>query len=87
MNILAWNCRGLGKPRAVRELTELVRLNRRKIVGLFEVKIDSSRVHQIRQRLKFKNGLVIDPRGIAGGLSLWWTKKLTFSSEAILIAT
>lgn len=72
--ILAWNCRGLGKLRAVRELTDLVRTNKPKIVGLFETKIDLSRIRKLQQLLGFKNGLMVNIRGIAGGIALWWAE-------------
>lgn len=71
MRLLSWNCRGLGKPQAVRELTDLVRVHKPRIVGLMETKIDRCRLDAIRQRLGFKFG-VFDREGIAGGLSLWW---------------
>lgn len=57
-------------PRSVRELNELVRTHRSKIVGLFETKIDTVKVQSIQHRLGFKHGLMIDPRGIVGGLAL-----------------
>lgn len=33
MKIFVWNCRGLGKPLAVRELTYLVRRFKPKVIG------------------------------------------------------
>lgn len=59
-----WNCRGLGKPRAVCELNDVVRTFNPKIIGLLGTKIDKLRLDFIRCTLGFKHGFVVDRVGI-----------------------
>ena len=40
MNLLSWNCRGLGNPRSVNALKEVIRIEKPKIVFLMETKLD-----------------------------------------------
>ncbi|CAM8910773.1 unnamed protein product [Rhodiola kirilowii] len=40
MKLLSWNCRGVGGPRAVRSLCDVVRPHRPSILGLIETKKD-----------------------------------------------
>lgn len=74
--MFAWNCRGLGKSRTVRELTNLARSCRPKVIGLLETKIDKGRLDRTRINLGFKHGLVVDRVGIAWGLALWWVEEM-----------
>ncbi|CAM8923655.1 unnamed protein product [Rhodiola kirilowii] len=76
MRVFAWNYRGLGQPRAVRELTDLVRTHRPKVVGLLEIKIDGRKLEPIRKRLGLKHGIVVERRGLAGGIALWWAEDI-----------
>lgn len=75
MKMFAWNCRGLCKPRAVRELTYLVSRFKPKVIGLMETKIDKQRLDHIRCSLGFKHGVIVDRIGIAGGIVLWWLEE------------
>ncbi|CAM8923620.1 unnamed protein product [Rhodiola kirilowii] len=76
MRVFAWNYRGLGQPRAVRELTDLVRTHRPKVVGLLEIKIDGRKLEPIRKRLGLKHGIIVERRGLAGGIALWWAEDI-----------
>ncbi|CAM8892645.1 unnamed protein product [Rhodiola kirilowii] len=76
MRVLAWNCRGLGHPRSVRELTESVRINRPVLVGLQETKIEEKRLVLIQKRLGFKYGFVVPRQGLSRGLALWWKEEV-----------
>ncbi|KAL9669520.1 hypothetical protein QQ045_007067 [Rhodiola kirilowii] len=77
MKILTWNCRGLGHPRIVRELAEMVRIHRPVVVGLQETKIDDGRLEAIRRRLGLKNGVQVSRQGVAGGIALWWKEDIS----------
>ena len=66
MNSLSWNCRGLGNPRSVRALHDLVRRWKPKIVFLMETKSKIKRMEKIKNRIGFANGLIVPNRGRSG---------------------
>lgn len=72
MKTFIWNCRGLGNPRTVRELTSLVRSYKPGIVGLLETRTNKIKFDHIRHQLGFKNVFIVDRQGIGGGLALLW---------------
>ena len=75
MNSLGWNCRGLGNPRSVRALHNMVRRWAPKIVFLSETKLKSKRMERIRNRIGFANGLFVSSCDSSGGLALLWTRE------------
>jgi hypothetical protein len=72
MNLLSWNCRGLGNPRTVRELRRLVKEKKPKIVFLMETKARTEKMERVRIQLGFENMFVVDSVGKSGGLALFW---------------
>jgi exonuclease III len=42
MKILSWNCRGLGKPSAVRDLRQLIKTHQPDLIFLSETKLQKS---------------------------------------------
>lgn len=58
--ILFWNARGLGSPRALRHLHNLVQLNRPHILFLYETHLLKSRMDSIRIQLNFGNCFNVD---------------------------
>jgi exonuclease III len=72
MNILSWNCRGLGNLRTVQELRRLVKEKKPKIVFLMETKARAKRMEIVRSQLGFEHMLVVDSVGKSGGLALLW---------------
>ncbi|GLT94950.1 hypothetical protein SLE2022_126590 [Rubroshorea leprosula] len=72
MNLFCWNCRGLGNPRAVRSLIELVRIKQPTVVFLSETLLDKRGMERIRRRLGFKHCFVVDKVGRSRGLALLW---------------
>lgn len=71
MNTLAWNCRGLGNPRTVRDLCGLVRLHHPKIVLLSKTRMCENRSGNLRFKLGFRNSLAVGSNGLSGGLALF----------------
>jgi len=74
MRVLAWNCRGLGNPRAVRALRGLVKDEDPDIIFLSETKRKATEMERIRRRLGLSNRLCVDCSGErksrSGGLAL-----------------
>ncbi|XVE57722.1 hypothetical protein DITRI_Ditri04bG0112200 [Diplodiscus trichospermus] len=55
MNLISWNCRGLGSLRAVQELTKMVKKFRLYIVFLCETKRKATEIEIIRVKLFVNN--------------------------------
>lgn len=70
-NILSWNCRGLGRPRAVRAAVDLVRSYKPQVLELIETKLKSE-MQRLRIKLGYRNCFVVDMIGLSGGLALLW---------------
>lgn len=80
MNLLAWNCRGLGLPRTVQELVLLVRSYRPKIVFVCKTRQGEKKIKDLRYRLGLKNCItqIRHPQWplLAGNVRVWGTQKL-----------
>ena len=72
MNILAWNCRGLGLDSTVGELRDLIRSYNPAVVFLSETKKKARAMERLKWSLGFTSGVAIDCVGRSGGLALWW---------------
>ena len=72
MNIISWNCRGLGNLRAVLALHNLVKSQGPKILFLMETKLDVHEMELIRIKLQFKYCFIVPSLGRSGGLALLW---------------
>ena len=59
MNSLSWNCQGLGNPRSVRALHNIVRQWNSKVVFLMETKAKNRRMERIKNRIGLANGLFV----------------------------
>jgi exonuclease III len=76
MNIISWNCRGLGNLRTVRELHRMVKQKKPILVFLMETKLRHDRMEAIRRKLEFPNMLDVDCIGKSGGLALLWNEEV-----------
>ncbi|KAL8520443.1 hypothetical protein ACS0TY_011099 [Phlomoides rotata] len=76
MIILSWNCRGLGNPAIIPALVELVKTRKPDVIFLFETLSVSSRVEEVRVRLKFESCFSISSIGRSGGLCVFWKSLL-----------
>ncbi|CAM8951481.1 unnamed protein product [Rhodiola kirilowii] len=76
MRIISWNCRGVGGPRAVRSICDVVSTHRPSILGLVKTKKSDEEWEALRCKLGFKGCLSIRSRGKAGGLALLWGQEV-----------
>jgi exonuclease III len=76
MSFLSWNCRGLGNPRAIRDLHSMVKEKGPDLVFLMETKICNKNMDFLRIKLKFDYIFVVDNVGRSGGLMLLWKKDI-----------
>ena len=88
MNLLCWNCWGLGNPRTVHELTKLVRRYNPLVLFLSETKRKSAEMERLRVIWGYDNCMVVDSIGKGGGLALLWMNEvclevLSFSNHHI----
>jgi len=76
MNCISWNCHGLGQPRAVLELIELVKKKSLSIIFLMETKSKEQYLKKLCSKLKLEN-VHIEPRvNASGGLALFWKNEI-----------
>ncbi|XP_074337125.1 uncharacterized protein LOC141674298 [Apium graveolens] len=71
MSLLAWNCRGLAKPRAVRFLKEIVYQYRPCIIFL-ETLGKIKKIEEVCKIIGFARYHAVDVQGHGGGLALFW---------------
>ncbi|KAL5563120.1 hypothetical protein UlMin_032867 [Ulmus minor] len=72
MIVLAWNCRGMGQPSAIRELRALVRSSNPDCMLLMEAKVNSGTMASILHNLHFLNHVYVPPVGLSGGFCVAW---------------
>lgn len=72
MNLLGWNCRGMGSPRAIRILRDLVKSHNPDFVFLSETLADTEVMTDIAEKLGFADSFVISKVGRGGGLAIMW---------------
>jgi hypothetical protein len=82
MNYLSWNCRGLGKPCTVQELTRLVRVKAPSAVFLMETWSNEDYLEVLRCNLQFSNKLVVHSNKKGGGLALFWSNDFDVSIKS-----
>ena len=90
MNLLSWNCQGLGASLTVKKLKDECLKHKPHVVFLMETKQKSSYVTKIRKKCNYSNEWVVNPIGISGGLALWWNDDVLInilSSSANVIHT
>ncbi|XP_062103848.1 uncharacterized protein LOC133814961 [Humulus lupulus] len=75
MSIFSWNCRGLGNPRAVQFLKDIICQKKPNFVFLCETLCKGERIKRIQYQLGFEGSLSVDAVGRSGGLALLWKHK------------
>ncbi|KAK4274572.1 hypothetical protein QN277_017771 [Acacia crassicarpa] len=79
MKLLSWNCQGLGRALTVKNLRDLVSKFRPSILFLMETKMCSGKLKRIKRKCGFEQEITVDPRGLTGGLSVWWHDSITIT--------
>lgn len=72
MNHLCWNCRGVGNPRTVRVLHDLIRDRKPDVLFLMETIASSNMIEKLRIKFGFANCFSVDRVGRSGGLAVFW---------------
>lgn len=72
MNLLSWNCRGLGSPRAIRILKDLIKTHNPNFVFLSETLVEVKDMSEITNKLGFENSYAVNRVGRGGGLAILW---------------
>ena len=72
MNLLAWNCWGLGNRRAVDELGEIIQVKDPEIVFLSETWSTKEHMKRIKLKLNFDGLFTVNNKARGGGLALMW---------------
>ena len=81
MNLLCWNCRGLGNSQTKQELGDIVRAQGPSVVFLAETWLDKARLLFLRDKLKFEGLLEFSREGRGGGVAIMWKKDVDFSVD------
>ena len=72
MSNLSWNCRGLGNPRGIQFLKDIIIHKKPNFVFLCETLCIVVRIDQVKRLLDFDCCLSVDAIGHSGGLSMFW---------------
>ena len=72
MNIISWNCRGLGILQLVRALTKLVRVEALLLIFLVGIKAKVPNMARLQTKLDYTLGIIVPSDGKSGGLALLW---------------
>ena len=72
MNLLAWNCQGLGNHRAVDKLGEIIQSKDPGIVFLSETWSTKEHMEHIKLKLNFNGLFTVTNEAKGGGLALMW---------------
>ena len=72
MNILSWNVRGLGNPRAFQALRKILQWHGAQLVFLCETKVSTMLMNVIANKLSFENCRAVNCNGRGGGIAMLW---------------
>ncbi|KAM6568466.1 hypothetical protein CsatB_016451 [Cannabis sativa] len=72
MSILSWNCHGLGNPRALQFLKDIIIQKRPKYVFLCETLSRKDTLEKVKSVIGFEGLLTVDACGRSGGIALLW---------------
>ena len=87
MQIVSWNCKGLGNPLKAEVVKDLLKMETTDILLLQEKKIKEDSLLSLSQaKWKKNSGKVVSARGTLGGLSTLWSEvmsqlKISFATQ------
>ena len=81
MNILCWNCHGLGNPQTVQELGDLIQAQDPLVVFLAETWLNKARLEEIKARYKFKGLIEVSRISRGGGVAIFWKEGCNLSLD------
>lgn len=84
MNLIAWNCRGLGSTLVARTFIDKVRSREPLLVFLVKTKASVSRIKGIQSKLNYTQGIVVPSDGRSGDLALQWREGANVSFKSCL---
>jgi len=77
MNLVSWNCRGLGNASKAEAVMDLLKIEPTDILMLQETKIEGCALLDIsKTKWKKRAGKAVSSRGSSGGLETLWTEDL-----------
>lgn len=79
MNVLSWNCHGIGTSWTSQFLKELVSPKKPNIIFLCETLCKKEQVEKVTKMLDFDGMMVVDCQGQSGGVALLWRNKQEIS--------
>lgn len=82
MSILCWNCRGLGNPRVVQFLKDIIGQKKPNIVFLCETLCKKEKVEAVKRAIGFECCFVVDCIGHSDGVAMLWR----YQEEASLLS-
>ncbi|XP_074346861.1 uncharacterized protein LOC141685668 [Apium graveolens] len=85
MNAISWNCRGLGNPRAIRALWNMVKSHKPNILFLMETLSYKERIKHLCDKMGFDNHWTVECVSRSGGIALFWKSnvKCTVCNQGI----
>uniref|UniRef100_A0A803NUS5 Reverse transcriptase domain-containing protein n=1 Tax=Cannabis sativa TaxID=3483 RepID=A0A803NUS5_CANSA len=72
MKLLSWNFRGIGPPRSIQFLKQLVDQKRPRVLFLCETLSNKEKVGALSLKMGFEGCFVVEAQGRSGGLALMW---------------
>ena len=68
----SWNYHGLGNPRAILVLKDLLVSRKPTIIFLIETLVNANKIEEIKRKLGFVGSFCVDRIGRSSGLALLW---------------
>ena len=76
MQIISWNCKGLGNPSKAEAVKDLLRMVPSEIILLQETKVEEEALLLLsKSKWKLNSGKAVSSRGTCGGLAILWCEE------------